>query len=234
LKKKIAFSVACLVVILFATVALIASGQNKFAFSPDHRTVMAKNPPSQVTPAPAVDQGLQVIAGNFSTYQFGTYFSIFGNTIDQGVNGYPFLIWQGEAFTPTADATVTELQVGLGDLNSGSGSIQLSLYDDANGVPGNVLKSAAAKHVQPYGECCGATTAKLGAGVPVTAGTQYWLVVSTTARDTDIYGWNFNTTNMTAQLSASYCQGSSTYCGSNSGVWVPYLYTQNAFQVLGK
>ncbi len=33
------------------------------------------------------------------------YFSIFGNTIDQGVNGYPFLIWQGNAFTPTVNAT---------------------------------------------------------------------------------------------------------------------------------
>ena len=231
-KKRIVLSASCLIVILLASMALVASGEKKFAFSPDLRTVRANNPPAQVTPAPAIDEGLSVIAGNFSSYPYATYFSIFGNTIDQGVNGYPFLIWQGEAFIPTADATVKQIQVGVGDLNAGYGSIQLSLYDDANGVPGNVLKSVNVKNVQPYGECCAPTTAKLGEGVPVTAGTQYWVVVSTTPKDVDIYGWNFNTTNMTAQLSAAYCV-STTYC-SNSGVWVPYLYAQNAFQVLGK
>ncbi|MFY9675048.1 MAG: choice-of-anchor R domain-containing protein [Terriglobales bacterium] len=232
MKKTIAISVSCLALILLATITLVASGRNKFAFSPDLRTVRANDLPSHITPAPAIDEGLTVIAGNFSSYPQATYFSIFGNTIDQGVNGYPFLIWQGEAFIPTADATVKQIQVGVGDLDSGYGSIEVSLYDDANGVPGTALKSVSVKNVQPYGECCGPTTAKLGAGVPVTAGTQYWVVVSTTARDTDIYGWNFNTTNMTAQLSAAYCV-STTYC-SDSGVWVPYQYTQNAFQVLGK
>ncbi len=214
--------------------ALVASGTNKFAFSPDLRTVKANNAAAHVTPAPAVDEKLTVIAGNFSSYQAATYFSIFGNTIDQGVNGFPFLIWQGNAFTPTADATVKELQVGLGDLDSGYGSIELSLYDDNNGVPGTALATGTAKRVQPYGECCGVTSAKLkGGGVAVTAGTQYWVVVSTTPKEIDIYGWNFNTTNMSAEPAAEFCQGSSTYCGSDSGVWVPYQYTQNAFQVLG-
>src|SRR5208337_3299351 len=116
-KKKIAISVSCLIVVLLASMALVASGANKFAFSPDLRTVRANNPPAQVTPAPAIDEHLTVIAGNFSTYPYATYFNIFGNTIDQGVNGYPFLIWMGNAFTPAADATVKQIQVGVGDLN---------------------------------------------------------------------------------------------------------------------
>lgn len=231
-KKKIVVFVFCVAVILIASMALVASGGNKFTFSQDLRTVRANNLPAHITPAPAVDEHLSVIAGNFSSYANATYFSIYGNTIDQGVNGYPFLIWQGEAFTPAADATVKQIQVGVGDLNAGYGSIEVSLYDDNNGVPGNVLKAVNVKNVQPYGECCAPTTAKLGTGIPVTAGTQYWVVVSTTPRDRDIYGWNFNTTDMTAQLGAGYCV-STTYC-SQSGVWVPYLYTQNAFQVLGK
>lgn len=232
MKKKIAISVSCLIVVLLASMALVASGANKFAFSPDLRTVRANNPPAQVTPAPAIDEHLTVIAGNFSTYPYATYFNIFGNTIDQGVNGYPFLIWMGNAFTPAADATVKQIQVGVGDLNFGYGSIEVSLYDDNNGVPGSALKSVKVNDVQDYGDCCAPTTARLGEGIPVTAGTQYWVVVSTTPKDVDIYGWNFNTTNMTPQLVAGYCV-STTYC-SQSGVWVPEQYVQNAFQVLGK
>ena len=233
MKKKIAISVSCLAVVLLATMTLVASRENKYAFSSDLRTVTAMNPAAQITQAPAVDPNATTIAGNFSTYQYATYFSIFGNTIDQGVNGYPFLIWQGEAFTPTANATVTQIQVAVGDLNSGSSGIELGLWSDANGVPGKKIKSYHVAPLQPYGQCCAVATANVK-GVKVTAGTQYWVVVSTTSKDTDIYGWNFNTTDMRPQLAAEYCVGSSTYCGSNSGVWVPYQYTQNAFQVLGQ
>ncbi len=128
MKKKIAISVSCLAVVLLATMTLVASRENKYAFSSDLRTVTAMNPAAQITQAPAVDPNATTIAGNFSTYQYATYFSIFGNTIDQGVNGYPFLIWQGEAFTPTANATVTQLQVAVGDLNSGSTGIELGIW----------------------------------------------------------------------------------------------------------
>ena len=235
MKKKIAISLSCLVIVLVASVALVASGTNKFAFSPDLRTVKANHVQANIKHAVTEKTKAKPIAGasNFSKDKNAVYFSIFGNTIDQGVNGYPFLIWQGNAFTPTASATATEVSVGLGDLDSGHGSIQLSLYSDNGGVPGTELATGTATNVEDYGTCCGATTATLSSSVALTAGTQYWVVVSTTAQETDIYGWNFNTTNMTAEPAAEFCQGSSTYCGSNSGVWVPYVYVQNAFQVLG-
>jgi len=233
-KKKIAISLSCLVVVLVASMALVASGTNKFTFSPDLRTVRANNLPARVTPAPQDQEVLTPIASNLSAYPTGTYFSVFGNTIDQGVNGFPFQIWQGNAFTPTANATVTELQAGVGDLNAGYGSIELSLYADNNGVPGSVIKSFRVENVQPYGDCCGLATAHDRGGIPVTAGTQYWFVVSTTPRDVDIYGWNFNTMSMTPQLAAEFCNGSQTYCGSNNGIWVPYQYVANAYAVLGK
>jgi hypothetical protein len=234
-KKKIAVSLSCLVIIVVASMALVASGTNKFAFSPDLRTVKANSVPAHIIPALAEKTKGKPIkgAGNFSKDKSAVYFSIFGNTIDQGVNGYPFLIWQGNAFTPTVSATATEVSVGLGDLDSGHGSIQLSLYADNGGIPGTQLATGTATNVEDYGTCCGATTATMTPSVSLTAGTQYWVVVSTTAQETDIYGWNFNTTNMTAEPAAEFCQGSSTYCGNNSGVWVPYSYVQNAFQVLG-
>jgi hypothetical protein len=233
-KKTIAISVSCLVILLVASMALVASGTNKFAFSPDLRTVKSNHAPAQIIPVAEKAKGKPIAgASNFSKDKNAVYFSIFGNTIDQGVNGYPFLIWQGNAFTPTKSATATEVSVGLGDLDGGQGSIQLSLYSDNGGIPGTQLATGTATNVQTYGDCCGATTATLSPSVSLTAGTQYWVVVSTTAQETDIYGWNFNTTNMTALPAAEFCQGSSTYCGNNSGVWVPYVYVQNAFSVLG-
>jgi len=233
-KKKIVISLSCLVIVLVASMALVASRTDKFAFSPDFRTVRANNLAAHVASAPAFEEKKgKVIAGNFSKYKAATYFSIFGNTIDQGVNGFPFLIWQGNAFTPAKSATATEVSVGLGDLDGGAGSIQLSLYSDNGGVPGTELGTGTATNVQDYGTCCGATTATLSPSVALTAGTQYWVVVSTTSQETDIYGWNFNTTTMDALPAAEFCQGSSTYCGNNSGVWVPYSYVPNAWQVLG-
>src|SRR5208282_2106166 len=193
-KKTIVISLSCLVIVLVASMALVASGTNKFAFSPDLRTVRANEFPSHITPAVAEKSKAKPIAGasNFSKDKNAVYFSVFGNTIDQGVNGFPFLIWQGNAFTPTTSATATEVAVGLGDLDSGHGSIQLSLYSDNAGIPGTELATG---------------TATLSTSVALTAGTQYWVVVSTTAAETDIYGWNFNTTNMNPLPAAEFCQG---------------------------
>jgi hypothetical protein len=232
-KHKITLLVSCLLVVLLASLVLRASNEGKFVFSPDLRTVRATNASSEIMLAPAVDPGLTTIAGNLSQYQYATYFSVFGNTIDQGVGGYPFLIWQGEAFTPAANATVTELQVAVGDLSGGTSGIEVGLYNDANGVPGRKIKSFHIAPLQHYGECCALATATDKAGIAVTAGTQYWLVVSTTNKDVDIYGWNFNSTDMRPHLAAYYCKGSPTYCGNNSGKWVPYQYVQNGFAVLG-
>jgi hypothetical protein len=226
--------VLCLVVLLIASTALVASSERRFEFSPDGRTVRALNPPTQITPARPVDPSLTTIAGNFSTYPYALYFSVWGNTIAQGGSNYPFQIWQAEAFTPAADANVSEIDVSLGRQSSGSAGIELGLYTDANGVPGTKIKSYHVSQLPQYGQCCGVSTALVkGSGIPVKAGTQYWVVVSTTAKDTDIYAWAFNSTDMRAQLAAYRCTGSSTYCGNNSGVWVAFQYVQNGFQVLG-
>jgi hypothetical protein len=231
--KKIAPSLS-ISLILLVYITQLGFSQNKFTFSRDLRTVRAENPPSHITPAPAIDPSVNVIAGNFSTYPNALYFSIWGNTIDQGVDGYPFQIWQAEAFTPAADAVVTEIDTSLGRQSSGTAGIELGLYADANGVPGKKIKSFHVSQLPTYGECCGISSAVDNAGIAVTAGVQYWVVVSTTAKDVDIYAWAFNSTDMTNHLGAERCTGSSTYCGNNSGKWVAFQYVQNGFQVLGK
>jgi hypothetical protein len=231
MKKSITLSLSCFV--LFASLNLAAADKNQFVFSPDGKYVRATQAPSHITPAPKEDAGLKIIAGNFSRYPDATYFSIWGNTVAQGGSNFPFQTWVAVAFTPAANATVTKLEVSAGRQGGGTAGFELGLYSDNNGVPGTLIKGVHVSNLPSYGECCAVAEANDPAGIPVTAGTQYWVVVSTTAEDTDIYAWAYNSTNMTAQLAASWCEGSSTYCGQDSGKWVPFQYVQLGFQVLG-
>ncbi len=231
MKKRTVLSVTCLV--LFATLSLSASDKNQFVFSPDGKFVRATHAPAHITPTPREAASLKTIAGNFSLYPKATYFSIWGNTIAQGGTNFPFQTWVAVAFTPNADATVTKIEVSAGRQGGGTAGFELGLYSDDNGVPGALIKGTHITNLPSYGECCAVAVANDPAGIPVTAGTQYWVVVSTTPEDTNIYAWAFNSTDMTAQLAASWCQGSSTYCGQNSGKWVPFQYVQLGFRVLG-
>ena len=244
MKKVLVFSLACLTLFTCATLSVLASGKNKlsFEFSPDGRFVRATNPSSEIIPAADADVKDDIkenvktrkIFTNFSHYKLATYFSIWGNTIAQGGSNFPFQTWVAEAFTPTADATVTKIETSAGRQSSGSGGFEISLYSDASGVPGTVLQTTHVTNLPQYGQCCDVSTATFSTGVPVTAGAQYWVVVSTTSQDPDIYAWAFNSTNMSAQPAASWCKGSSTYCGTRSGVWVPYSYVQLGFAVFGQ
>lgn len=233
MKKRIVLSVSCFVLLIFASLALMASGKNEFVYSQDGRFVRVTKAPSRIVPAPHEDPSLKVIAGNFSTYPNATYFSIWGETVDQGVNGYPFQTWAAVAFTPSANATVTKIETSAGRQGGGTAGFELGLWDDSNGVPGKPIKSFHVSNLPAYGQCCAVSVANDKAGIPVTAGTQYWVVVNTTANDTDVYAWAFNSTDMRAHTLAYWCKGSTTYCGQNSGKWIQEQYVQYGFNVLG-
>lgn len=234
MKKTLVLSVSCLLLLILATLTIHASGNHKYEFSSDGRFARVLNPSASVAPG-LLDTKFTVIAGNLSAYPQATFFSDFGNTIAEGGSNYPFQTWVAVPFTPAANATVAGAQVAVGRLGSGTAGFEVGLYNDASGVPGAVIQSVhvPGTKVPSYGQCCALDTVAFSGGVPVTGGTQYWLAVTTTSSDTDIYGWNFNTTNMSATAMASWCSGSTTYCGSNNGVWVPYSYTELAFRVLG-
>ena len=186
MKKIVVFSLACMALFACATLSVLASGKNKlsFEFSPDGRFVRVTNPSSEIIPAPDVKDNVQdnvktkKIFTNFSHYKLATYFSIWGNTIAQGGSNFPFQTWVAEAFTPAADATVTKIETSAGRQSSGSHGFEISLYSDASGVPGSVLQTVHVDSLPQYGECCDVSTANFMTGVPVTAGTQYWVVVS--------------------------------------------------------
>jgi hypothetical protein len=211
---------------------LAFAADNNVVFSPDLKHVTATKT-SKATPARQEDKGLTIIAGNFSRYPLATYFSVFGNTIAQGGANFPFQVWEAMPFTPAANATITRVETSAGRQGGGNAGFELGIWNDANGVPGTPIASTHISNLPSYGECCAVSEANDPAGIPVVAGTQYWVVVSTNAEDTDIYAWAFNSSNMTATLAAEWCQGSTTYCGSNSGKWTAYQYVELGYQVLG-
>jgi hypothetical protein len=212
---------------------LTASGQNQAAFSQDGRFVMATTAPTHITPAPSEDPSLKVIAGNFSTYPKALYFSIWGETVDQGVNGFPYQTWAAVAFTPATNATVTKIETSAGRQGGGTAGFELSLWDDAGGAPGKPIRSTHVSNLPAYGQCCSVSVVTYKTGVPVKAGTQYWVVVSTTAEDTDVYAWAFNSTDMSAHPTAFWCNNSPQDCGSDEGKWTVSQYVQYGFNVLG-
>ena len=90
-----------------------------------------------------------------------------------------------------------------------------------NNSPGSPIKTFNIKTEPTYGSCCTLDVGNDKAGIPVTKGTQYWIAVTTSKKQTAFAGgWAFNSTDMRSYEIAGWCEGSSTYCGSNSGKWV--------------
>jgi hypothetical protein len=145
----------------------------------DGRLALATKPPSTVTPAQLNAPGLSTIAGNLSDFPFGIFFCCFGNTI-AGINSaLGFEVWVAIPFTPAANMSVHKPETSVGYIVNTDTNFLLSVYNDASGVPGTPIKKFKAVAANQYGACCTLVTASSKAGIPVTKGTQYWLVVST-------------------------------------------------------
>jgi hypothetical protein len=234
MKKKIVLSIVCLVLVAVGTFALVGSNKSDFVISPDGRFVTATHPPVHITPTPAEDANLKVIFSNLSTYRKATYFSLLGYTIAQNTANFPFQSWFAIAFTPTANATVTKLEVAAGKFSGTTGTgFEIGLYDDNAGLPGKVIKRFHVAHPITMGQCCLVQAVTDSAGIPVTAGTQYWVALTTTAKDLDLYTWDFNTTNMDSNPAAEWCGNNTTICGANNDKWRFGALVQTAMAVLG-
>ncbi|SRR5208282_212920 len=221
-KSPLARILLCLTALtLVALAALAMSSKSNYSFSQDWRTVTATKTPGFITPTNH-DATLKTIAGNISTYPYGVFFCCFGNTISGG--GSNFLstqFWEAIPFTPTADATVTRLEVSVGSFGgSDAGPFQIQLLADNNNSPGDSIKTFDVKTEPTYGSCCTLDVGNDKAGIPVTGGTQYWIAVTTSKKQTTLAGgWAFNSTDMRSHEVASWCSPTDTYCG-DGGKWV--------------
>jgi hypothetical protein len=141
--------------------------------------------------------------------------------------------WVAAAFTPRANHVVTEVEVAL-SVQGGTNELVLSLNNDAGGQPGTAIKIWDLQSLPAAGTCCTIEVKKDGAGVPITAGTRYWIVVST-KKNSDIQAvWNVNDTNqMSPRKIAFYCSSQVGECQNNDAWTVEKRSPGPAFAVLG-
>ena len=82
--------------------------------------------------------------------------------------------------------------MGVGHIE-GTNSINVGIWSDVGGVPGTELAGKDATGLPTFGTCCATVTVK--AAVSLTAGQQYWAVLSTDSKNTNVFAaWNEETT----------------------------------------
>lgn len=98
--------------------------------------------------------------------------------------------WMAGAFTPSANHTATRIEVAVG-WSQGPNGVVVSLYNDNGGIPGTVLKSWNVSNLPNFGSCCTLVVKTDKVGIPLSGGQQYWIVLSTNAKEQDtVDGWN--------------------------------------------
>ncbi|MGA8490770.1 MAG: choice-of-anchor R domain-containing protein [Terriglobales bacterium] len=227
-----------LTVLALASLTAFAASKDGIVLSKDGRIVTATKPTKSITHTPSSDAGLVKIYDNIgSAYPKGTYwccegYTIFGPTAISGAPEY----WEAGAFTPKANRTVTSVRVAVGYVEGYNGLV-IGLYADANGVPGTAIKTWSVTGLPNFGSCCAVVEAKDSAGIPVTARTQYWIVLKTNKKSSSTFAaWNVNDTDQVDPTpTAFWCsddKGGS--CGSSNDVWAAGSSVPGpAFAVLG-
>lgn len=208
----------CLAVVALAVSAVAADRSN---YTIVGRSVVVKHPAKVITPNVwKNDPALTTIAGNLSDFPYGVFFALYNYYVTGSNNtiGVPEY-WQGVPFTPSANFKVMEVDAAV-VWAEGTNEVVLSLYNDANGLPGKAIHTWHVKNLANFGSCCQLAVGKSKTGVSITKGQQYWLVAKTDTTNSDVFdGWDLNTTDMRSHPLASYCSGTVTQCGSNNNKW---------------
>ena len=187
-------------------------------------TQPAKSP--QVATSPDDKPANQVtIYGHLADgYPNGLYWCCGGYNV-MGPNSGVGVQWMAAAFTPSANHTVTQIDVGAGFSQGATNGIVLSLNLDKNGKPGKALKTWNISGLPRFGACC-VVISGTDAGISITGGKQYWVVLKTDKTELDtVDGWNFDDTDQVNSVTLA------SYSGTK---WTVFQTTQGvAFAVRG-
>ncbi len=194
---------------LLLVISLPVFGQSKDGVVPINggRNFVYVKPVDRSFPATKPHPGLVTIYSNLGT---GT--NVYNGAAGTGVLGknvpnQPFPEWLANGFTPTANHTVTEIQVGVTWVE-GANSVILSLNEDNGGKPGKTLYITQFTNLPTFGTCCTLQTATLATGIPVTQGTQYWIVLRTSPTNQGTWNvWNNNFKDLQGPFSNSLGNG---------------------------
>ena len=172
------------------TTAAMAAGPANVTTNADGTLSFAHPTAPSYTPPLAHKKNIPAIFENFANaYPKGLYNATNGASLNgpQTIFGQ---IWLAAAFTPTANATVREVDVAAGYINGRKKSLVLHIYADASGIPGTELWSHKVA-LPEFGTCCAIATVGDKAGVALTAGTQYWIGLTTLTDAKDaMAAWN--------------------------------------------
>lgn len=157
-------------------IAMLALTGALMAQSTGPRTAHMTTPSKNITPAEK--PGLATIFSDLGPTSTDEY----NDTYGYYVLGPDNSVGDGEQyvaipFTPKANATVEVLQVAIGYI-SGNNAVIVGLYSDSFGEVGTLLASREYRNVPAFGTCCQLVTVGI-TPTAVTAGTQYWIGVST-------------------------------------------------------
>jgi hypothetical protein len=162
--------------------------------------------------------GSQLIYDNFAyTYPNGLYWCCYGGLIAGPQSAYGREVWQAAGFTPTQSLTITSVSLSLMYQSGNTTDVLVSINADNNGQPGTVLQQWQESGFPTFGDCCVVTT-NTGVSVPVTAGTPYWVVVSTESTSDFQGAWGFDVKDQIDQVPNAY------YIG---GQWYPFAASMN-------
>jgi hypothetical protein len=231
--KKTLLTLTMLVV---ASLAAFAANKDGVVLSKDGRMTVATKVGHAAVKTPIPDWGKVSIFDNIGTaYPKGTYWCCEGYTITgpTALTSFPEF-WEAAAFTPSADHTVTVVQVAVGFVE-GTNGLVLSINDDASGVPGTAIKTWSLSGLPNFGSCC-VVQMKKDSGIAVKAGTQYWIVLKTNSKESNTWAaWNVNDTDQVDPApTAFYCsddKGGS--CGNNDKWTAGQAVPGPAFAVRG-
>jgi hypothetical protein len=178
-------------VLLATTLSGAQTREGVMTINGGRKTVMVKPQETPVVPATPAASNLITIYSNLSTPDHA-YNAIAGAGILGPDAGQPFPQWAASAFTPTADRTVEQIQVGVTYV-SGANEVVVTLNADAGGVPGVILHGWRFKNLPVFGTCCVLQTGWAPGGIPLKKNTKYWLTLWTSPQTPDTYAvWNDN------------------------------------------
>lgn len=222
---KEAFKVlACVAALTLCSAQALAGGAGAVA-TPDGRTVIAAGSSN----APVVQRkikpfGVKEIYSTFNTNPDDAYNCCSGWTISAVGSIVGSLQDVAMPFTPDANYTVLAVDVAVGYV-AGTNGVAITINEDAGGVPGAAIKKGTVTGLPSFGSCCVTATIGGGAGgAPVTAGTQYWVVVKTNQVSWDTWNaWNHNNVGHVG-----------TFAYNTGAGWQVASDLLSAFSVMGK
>jgi hypothetical protein len=178
-------ALASIAATLFGT-SCMAEAKVGVMTSPDKRMTYSLSHQGAIIPYYVAHKKMPIIFSNIATKSpKSLYYAPDGLTIS-GPDTITGTIETAVAFTPTADATVSEIDAAVGNIN-GTNGVLISVYSDASNSPGSSLGDFSVSGLPVFGACCELATAKVKKGVALTAGAQYWLVFSTSKSQADAF-----------------------------------------------